>query len=80
MNILLITDEVWNDEVHGNNVLTNWFEGFPANFSNIYCSPGVPKNNVCKNYFQLTDKMMARSLIGSKRAGKKITIIKKKMT
>ena len=39
MNILLITDEVWNDEVHGNNVLTNWFEGFPANFSNIYYLP-----------------------------------------
>ena len=78
MNILLITDEVWNDEVHGNNVLTNWFEGFPANFSNIYCSPGVPKNNVCMNYFQLTDKMMARSLLGSKRAGEKITVIKKK--
>jgi len=70
MKILLITDEVWNDKIHGNNVLTNWFEGFDAEFANIYCSPGYPQNNCCKRYFQITDKMMFRSLITKQKAGK----------
>jgi hypothetical protein len=70
MKILLITDEVWNDKIHGNNILTNWFEGFDAEFANIYCSPGYPQNNCCKKYFQITDKMMFRSLISRQKAGK----------
>lgn len=74
MNILIIADEVWNDEIHGNNVLTNWFDGFDANFSEIYCSPGKPLNNICVNYFQITDKMMLKSILSPIKAGKKIII------
>jgi len=69
VRILIITDEVWNDKIHGNNILTNWFEGFNAEFANIYCSPGQPLNNCCKVYFQVTDKMMLKSFFGGKRAG-----------
>lgn len=70
MRILLITDEVWNDRIHGNNVLTNWFENFPAKFAQIYCSPGVPDNKCCDKYYQLTDKMMVDSIIKGTLAGK----------
>lgn len=69
MRILLITDEEWNDAVYGNNVLTNWFEGFDAEFAQIYCSPGLPYNNICDCYFQITDAQMARSLYTGKRPG-----------
>ena len=69
MKILLITDEEWNDVVYGNNVLTNWFEGFDAEFAQIYCSPGLPYNKTCNCYFQITDAQMVRSLYSSKRAG-----------
>lgn len=69
MRILLITDEEWNDAVYGNNVLTNWFEGFDANFAQIYCSPGLPYNNICERYFQITDAQMVRSLYTDKSAG-----------
>ncbi|MBA5247437.1 glycosyltransferase [Chryseobacterium sp. cx-624] len=68
MKILIIADEVWNDRIHGNNVLTNWFTGFDAEFAEVYCSPGAPSNPVCTRYFQVTDAMMAKSLMG-KRAG-----------
>ncbi len=64
MRILIIADEVWNDDVHGNNVLSNWFSGFDAEFAHIYGSPGTPKNTSCKKYFQVTDAMMARSIVG----------------
>lgn len=68
MRILLVTGDVWNDSTNGNNIYTNWFENFNAEFANIYLSPGVPENKICSKYFQVTDKMMARSLL-FKRAG-----------
>lgn len=73
MKILIIADEVWNDDIHGNNVLSNWFSSFDAEFAEIYCSPGTPKNKVCNKYFQITDAMMAKSIIG-KKAGNKFDI------
>jgi len=73
MKILIVADEVWNDELHGNNVLSNWFTGFDAELAEIYCSPGSPKNHCCENYFQLTDAMMTKSLLG-KVAGKKFSL------
>lgn len=69
MRILLITDEEWNDAVYGNNILTNWFEGFDAEFAQIYCSPGLPYNQVCDRYFRITDAQMVRSFFTGKRAG-----------
>lgn len=67
MRILLITDEVWNDHVYGNNVLQNWFEGMKdVEFAQICCTPGRPSNTMCTKYFQLTDSMMLKSLYGRK--------------
>ncbi len=74
MRILLITDEIWNDRVFGNNVLENWFNGMPdVEFAQIGCLPGKPLNRMCTRYFQLTDLMMAKSLFGQ-RAGHPFTI------
>ena len=72
MKILIIADEEWNDYVYGNNVLTNWFTGFDAKFAEIYCSPGLPNNTVCKNYFQITDAQMFKSLFTKHMAGGRV--------
>lgn len=69
MKILVIADEIWNDQIHGNNVLTNWFKDFPAEFAMISCSPGQPYNSVCRHYFQITDRQMIRSIFSKQRAG-----------
>lgn len=74
MRILLITDEEWNDSVYGNNVLTNWFAGFDAEFSQIYCSPGLPLNSVCHRYFRITDGEMVRSLFFGPKAGRNVSM------
>lgn len=67
MKILLVTDEIWNDQVFGNNVLENWFNDMPdVEFAQIGCLPGKPLNRMCTRYFQLTDVMMAKSILGSK--------------
>lgn len=73
MKILIITSEEWNDYVYANGVLTNWFTGFDAEFAHIYTSPGLPINNICNKYFQITDIQMAKSVIGGRKAGKRIS-------
>lgn len=70
MRILVLSSEVWNDKINGNNVITNWFEGMQVEFANIYASPGVPFNQCCKKYFQITDLMMLKSILSGKNAGK----------
>ena len=74
MKILVLSNEVWNDKINGNNVTSNWFEGLDAEFANIYASPGEPYNKCCNKYFQITDAMMAKSIISGKKAGKRIVI------
>jgi hypothetical protein len=71
MKILLLTDEVWNDKIYTNNALTNWFEGFPAEFAHIYLATGIPDNKCCSKYYQITDKMMLRSIFSRYRAGRR---------
>lgn len=68
LKILLVTSDLWDDVTNGNNIQTNWFTDFNAEFANIYLVPGKPNNQICTRYFQVTDSMMAKSLIG-RRAG-----------
>ena len=70
MKILVLSNEVWNDKINGNNVTTNWFEGMKAEFANIYASPEAPYNTCCEKYFQITDTMMLNSIIKGVKAGK----------
>lgn len=73
MRILIITDEVWNDKLYPNNVLTNWFEGFPGTLANIYLAGGIPDNPCCKLYYQVADGMMIKSLFRKIPAGKMVS-------
>lgn len=70
MRVLVLSDEVWNDKINGNNITSNWFEGMNAQFANIYASPGEPYNKCCDKYFQITDMMMFKSILCKNKAGK----------
>ena len=72
MRVLILSNEVWNDKINGNNVTSNWFEGMNAEFANIYCEPGAPYNKCCRKYFQITDMMMFKSLFTKEKAGKSV--------
>lgn len=79
MRILLVTDEIWNDRVFGNNVLQNWFEGMPdVEIAQVCATPGKPLNTMCFKYFQLTDMMMLKSLFG-RRAGHAFEMTREEM-
>lgn len=68
MRILVLSTDLWDDISNGNNIQSNWFTGFDAEFANVYLVPGKPNNQICTRYFQVTDAMMAKSFFG-KRAG-----------
>lgn len=69
MRILILSQEAWRDDENGGNVLSNIFKGFNAEFAQIYCTDAEPSNNICKLYYQLTDKMMLDSIVKFKDAG-----------
>ena len=75
MKILVIGVGPWNDIQYGNNVMTNWFKDYDAEFANIYVHAGNPCNNLCERYLQITDSMMMHSLLGVK-AGRVFTMTK----
>jgi len=63
LRVLLITRECLRSDSNEGNTLLNLFEGLPVKVSNIYCKPCLPNNDICKDYFQLTDKMALRALL-----------------
>lgn len=72
MKVLILSKEAWRNEQNGGNVLSNIFNGFEAEFAQIYCTDAKPSNNICKNYYQMTDKMMVNNIIKRAPIGKSI--------
>ena len=70
MRLLVLTEEVWNDKMYPNNVMTNWLEGFDGQLANLYLASGMPDNPCCSEYFQITDKMALGNLLRQKGGGK----------
>lgn len=70
MKVLIISAEVWQDKTNGGNVLTNMFGNKDWEFAQIYCSPGMPENEICNKYYQMTDRMVMRNTILHKPIGK----------
>lgn len=60
MRILIVSYELWDGVTNGGNVLSNIFEGYDAEFAQIFCTGGTPYNKVCKKYFQISDQMVIK--------------------
>ena len=70
MKILVISLEVWRDDNNGGNVLSNIFRDFEGEFAQIFCSSGVPNNNICSRYFQMTDSMAIKNVLKKEKMGR----------
>ena len=70
MKVLIISAEVWQNGTNGGNVLSNMFGGTNFELAQIYCNPGTPDNNLCKNYYQMTDSMVIHGFLIHKPIGK----------
>lgn len=69
--VLIISAEAWRDEDNGGNVLSNLFAPLmdQFEFAQIYCSPAMPNNDVCHNYFHLSEIDMMKSVVRLKEFG-----------
>lgn len=74
MKILILSLETWKNDTNGGNVLSNLFENFDAEYAQIYCSAGMPQNNICKKYFQMTDAMAIKNIVKKENMGQEIII------
>jgi len=71
MRILIISQEVWRNDQNGGNVLTNLFRSFEElagqnesmEFAQIYCAEGIPQNQICRHYYQITDHMVVNNVL-----------------
>lgn len=72
MRILILSKEAWRDEQNGGNVLSNLFAGMDAEFAQIYCNEREPNNNICRKYYQITDRGMLNSITKRIKAGKEL--------
>lgn len=77
MRVLVITYPAWNTSNNTGNTLSNIFNGFNGEFANIFFSEELPKNDFCKNYFQITDVGVLKHLFKGEPLGKKFDIINK---
>jgi glycosyltransferase involved in cell wall biosynthesis len=73
--ILIISNEAWRGESNGGNVLSNMFESFTSEFefAQIYTNPSMPKNNICENYFHLSEANVISAVLRNKSIGRKLT-------
>ena len=72
MRILIISAEVWRDDTNGGNVLSNMFNGFNAEFAQIFCNAGTPYNGLCENYYQMTAEQAIKNFFTHKPIGKRL--------
>lgn len=72
IRILLLVAESWRDDSAGGNVINNILSGLNAEFAHIFCETLLPKNNLCKKYYQITHSMVIKNAFNRKPVGKEL--------
>lgn len=72
--ILLISRNAWSQT--SSNTLTNFFQGFEMDeLAQVYCRDELPDNNLCKNYFRISERQLVKTLFkNSAYAGERVFI------
>ena len=74
INILVITKSPWNNTNTVGNTLSNLFRGWDgAEFYNIYLREEVPNNDVCNNYYRITEKQLMKHFIQPSKIGQELS-------
>lgn len=73
MNVLVIGNGAWVDTSSLGNTFSNFFSGWEnTEFYNIYFRGTAPQNDVCDNYFSITDMDIVRNWFRPDRIGRRI--------
>lgn len=75
MRILTLSLNAWNDTMATGNTFSNYFSnaGDDDVFYNLYCRDEPIFNNICTEYFQITEKSILSSILKKEECGKRIT-------
>ncbi len=72
--VLLISRSAWRNDRNSGGTYTSIFKNWPSDsVSHLYTSPESPLNNICTNYYCITDNDMLKSIFSTS-AGKIIHI------
>lgn len=70
MNILVIATTQWSDNVGTGNTFSNFFGDWnDANFLNLYLRAELPQNNICNDYYHITEKQILKNLFKPEKIG-----------
>ena len=73
--VLILSRDSWNETNSSGNTLSNYFKNWDSeSIANIYCRDEIPDNNICVNYFKISESVLINKLLRrTKNAGIKIT-------
>ena len=73
MNILVIGGGAWTNTSSLGNTFSNLFENWQdTNFYNLYFRGALPQNDVCENYFSITDIDIVKNFFTPSKIGNRI--------
>ena len=73
--LLVITKDPWDNSISTGNTLSNMFYEWSSEFiANLYCKEGQPKNEICHNYFRITEHDLIKNILNSKKVGTRFDI------
>ena len=75
-NILVITTSPWTETNAFGNTISNFFAGWEhVNFHNVYCREELPQNDICTDYFNITEKQLIKNIFTPSKNGQEYSII-----
>ena len=77
MNILIFTNNTWDDTNSIGNTVSNFFQGEVwknDSFFNIYNRNSLPNNAVCDNYYRITLVDMVKNNFNRERMGQQFIL------
>lgn len=73
IKLMIVTINSWRDENSIGNTFSNWLAGMTdIDISNVFMREENPNNNVCSNYFRITEKMLIKNFFHPKRIGQRL--------
>jgi hypothetical protein len=63
--VLVLSRNSWNNSNNTGNTLSNIFQNWRSeNIANVYCRDEIPNNEICDNYFKISERSLILKLIG----------------
>lgn len=71
MRILVLTRNAWDDTNSIGNTVSNFFRDLPdAEFANLYFRSSMPNNQLCRQYYRVTEKDVLRNWFSPSKIGR----------